>query len=164
MKSKPKAKINHDGIQQTKKTKNKIKFDNYQQQQPNTATVQGAKQHLNNDKQGQDLKEGYKDNSVTIIKINKLKDDEKIAENKVDLKKNQVTYTSWRENILLILEKWNKDKYNQLGFYWKIAELDESLRDGYDDYIDYIELRYSPSVSNVKIEDLPKVKKRKYPF
>jgi hypothetical protein len=45
-----------------------------------------------------------------------------------------------------------------------LGELGEELRDPLNGYIDYVELKFRPGMSKVKIEKLPKIKKRKYPF
>ena len=58
-----------------------------------------------------------------------------------------------RNQILGILEKWNFKKFNSLGFTWKVST-----------QLDYIELCYIPGLSEIPVEKLPKVKKRRYPF
>jgi hypothetical protein len=63
-----------------------------------------------------------------------------------------------------VLKKWNEKKFKNIGFYWKLGELEKSLQDSQNSYIDYVELKFRPGMSKVKIEKLPKIKKRKYPF
>ena len=74
------------------------------------------------------------------------------------------TIEIWRKNIIYILSLWNDRIYNQMGFEWRLGELPKHLRTPNTNYIDYVELRFNPGKSRIKIDKLPKVKKRKYPF
>ena len=134
------------------------------------ATGGKTSSHPNRLTSGLFSKKEKKSLSIAAISENSLGVDNSNQEQPDGLKKSKEyrepdkSLKIWRKNILHVLELWNERIYRQMGFEWRIGELPKHLRSPNTNYIDYVELRFNPSKSKLRIDRLPKIKKRKYPF